>query len=61
MNKYRTTSDSEPQSVQTNTQLVPGDIKKGKEKTIQGVASNQEVEEDVIRINPDINSMGSRG
>ena len=32
MDKYRTASDSEPQSVKTNTQLVPGDIKKEKKK-----------------------------
>ena len=50
-----------PQDVCVNTQLTPDDTISGTVSIDRHKAYAKEVEEDVVKINPDVNSMESRG
>lgn len=54
-------ADSAPKDIRTRTQITPADMPSGPAVTKQGVVSDPAVEQEVAKINPDVNSMESRG
>ena len=53
-----------PKQVKTNTQVTLDDMETSPEKDTYGqtgVVSERQVDEDTVMVNPDTNSMGSRG
>ena len=54
-------TSSTPKDIKTRTQLTPDDITVKKSQRNRDEISDEELEEEVALINPDVNSMESRG
>ena len=59
--KHDSASCPMPENIRTNTQLTPDDIPGSPKKGRTGIVAEQQVEQDVTLINPDADSMESRG